>query len=243
MVRRENSEYVYLGDIFFSEGRNPFTGEPLDQWFTGPTSEFKISLMLLIQNYHINRMKQEQQVEYTINQSNPGEPNTSSFPYQPYNVDSQTSGKSASTVTYTFPTENLIDATDPHPVEIKHEDTAPKNVSRHDKQPAADITRPIHWYSTSEPSSTASSFYNQSNPPQNQANTSTVPPPKDWSTLQQEQTQKIQEIVAQMAKPKKSKKKKGKKPAQNVTNPVQKKPNELDNAKPLIANNPSSQKN
>jgi hypothetical protein len=52
MVRRENSEYVYLGDIFFSEGRNPFTGEPLDQWFTGPTSEFKISLMLLIQNYH-----------------------------------------------------------------------------------------------------------------------------------------------------------------------------------------------
>jgi hypothetical protein len=193
-------------------------------------------------------MKQEQQVEYTINQSNPGEPNTASSydPYQSYNVAStQTAGKSTSSVTYTLKTENLIDVPDAHPAEIKQEETAPKNIPR-DKQPAADITRPIHWYSTSEPSSTGS-YYNQSNPTQNQAPPSTGP--KDWNTLQQEQTQKIQEIVAQMTKPKKSKKKKGKKanqtgkPAQNASNPVQKKPpNEQDNAKPIVANNPSSQK-
>jgi len=57
LVRREyQSEFIHLGDIFFTEQRNPFTGEPLMEWFQGPSSEFKTSLMLLIQNFLLNRI-------------------------------------------------------------------------------------------------------------------------------------------------------------------------------------------
>lgn len=189
MVRRENTEYGYLGDIFFSEGRNPFTGEPLDRWFKGPSSEFKISLMLLIQNYHLNRMKQDQPqlMEYQFNlNTNPGELNTSypNDPYQSFHI-SQPLLKSSSAVTTVEPKPN------PETITLN----APE------KQEEA-------WYLTSSDINTTHSKYNQ---PFNQSQQQ-----KDWTTLQQEQTIAIQKIVAQMNKPKKAKKRKGKKV--NTTN-------------------------
>jgi len=68
--------------FFFTEKRNPFSNEPLDEWFKGPTSEFKISLMLLIQNYQLNRQKSDpQQVQYNFGlNTNPAELSGSGLP-------------------------------------------------------------------------------------------------------------------------------------------------------------------
>jgi len=260
MVRRENSEYVYLGDIFFSEGKNPFTGEPLDQWFMGPTSEFKISLMLLIQNYHMNRMKQEQpnasQVEYEFNlNKNPAEQQqnnpvpTAHVNEPPYNKAPSSQALNKST-TMTLPLKSEIEEGSNALPEKRIADTKPSSDAPWNEYPVQDKT--MWWANTSEPSIQLGSSGAWQKPA---AVPAPVPPAsKDWTTLQKEQTQQLQQIVAQMNKPKKNKKKKGKnqkpnqgqpagKPAINVTQPIQKKPqNESQDQPPKSSNPPASQK-
>jgi len=271
MVRRENSEYVYLGDIFFSEGKNPFTGEPLDQWFMGPTSEFKISLMLLIQNYHMNRMKQEQpipsQVEYEFNlnknvgeqQQQPPPNNPSAYvtePPLPFNKAASSQSLSKST-TMTLPLKSEIEeGSTAVPEKRVAESTKPSSEGPWNEYPPAEKT--MWWANTSDPSlgSSGGAWYgNSSNPTSSQKPAAPAPVPpgtKDFYTLQKEQTQQLQQIVAQMNKPRKAKKKKGKKektnqpaakPAINISQPIHKKPqNESQDQPPKSSNLPASQK-
>jgi len=227
----------------------------------GPTSEFKISLMLLIQNYHMNRMKQEQpipsQVEYEFNlNKNPGEQqqnNPSAFVNEPpYNKAPSSQALSKST-TMTLPLKSEIEEGSSAVPEKRVAETKPSSDAPWNEYPLTEKT--MWWANTSEPSlGSSGAWYGQSNPTPSQKPAASAPIPpaaKDWNTLQKEQTQQLQQIVAQMNKPKKSKKKKGKnqntnqppaKPAINVTQQVQKKPQNESQDRSKSSNPPASQK-
>jgi len=190
---------------------------------------------------------------------NPGEQqqNPSAFvnPEPPFNKAPSSQALNKST-TMTLPLKSEIEEASSAVPEKRVAETKPSSDAPWNEYPPAEKT--MWWANTSDSSlGSSGAWYGQSNPNLNQKPAAPTPAPnppaaKDWSTLQKEQTQQLQQIVAQMNKPKKSKKKKGKnqntnqppaKPAINVTQQVQKKPqNESQDRPPKSSNPPASQK-
>jgi len=223
--------------------------------------------MLLIQNYHMNRMKQEQpipsQVEYEFNlNKNIGEQQQPNNPAayvtdHPLPVNKAASSQSLSkSTTMTLPLNSEIEEGSSAVPEKRVAETKPSSEGpRNEGYPPVEKT--MWWANTSDPSlgSSGAWYGNSSNPTSSQKPAAPAPVPpgtKDFYTLQKEQTQQLQQIVAQMNKPKKAKKKKGKKektnqpaakPAINISQPIHKKlQNESQDQPPKSSNLPASQK-
>jgi len=175
-------------------------------------------------------------------------------PPHPVNKASSTQSLSKST-TMTLPLNSEIEEGISAVPEKRVAETKPSSDAPWNEYPPAEKT--MWWANTSEPSlGSSGARYGQSNPTpslQKPAAPAPVPPgAKDWTTLQKEQTQQLQQIVAKMNKPKKAKKTTGKqektnqpatKPTINITQPIQKKPqNESQDQPPKSSNPPASQK-
>jgi hypothetical protein len=203
-VRREyKMEFIHLGDIFLNEQRNPFSGEPLMEWFQGPSSEFKTSLMLLIQNFLLNRISRTE-----IDTSTSATATSSGFiPPAPGYYTTISNMSSISNI-YSSATTN--DST-PTPV------TTNNTSNQEAITVPSEITRPNWWES--------SDAIPKRNPNPKLDKPSTTSSETDWEHLQQKQTETLQKVLEGMKQANEelekknqqlqtSKKKKGKKKPQ-----------------------------
>jgi len=201
----------------------------------------------------MNRMKQEQpipsQIEYELNlNKNPAEQqqnNPAAYVNEPPHNKAPSSQALNKSTTMTLPLKSEIEEGSAVP-EKRVADTKPSSDAPWNEYPVQDKT--MWWANTSEPSIPLGNSSGAWTSQKSVVPASVPPASKDWTTLQKEQTQQLQQIVAQMNKPKKNKKKKGKnqnpnqpagKPSINITQPIQKKP---QNDQPKSSNPPASQK-
>jgi hypothetical protein len=183
LVRREYQlEYIHLGDIFFSEQRNPFTGEPLMEWFQGPSSEFKTSLMLLIQNFLLNRISRPDLDVSTSTATSSGY-----IPPNPgyYTTLSNMSNLYSSSSTTKDPTPTPT----PTPVTINNTPNQETPVTV-----PSEVTQPkFNWWESSD------AIPKRSQNP-NLEKSSTIPQASesDWEQLLQKQTEAVQKMLEGM---------------------------------------------